>query len=597
MNKAILIVICDFLVSAMLTMMTGMVPAHSGGTGVGLDEKTTKVLLRELDRQNSELEALRAKLRETVEKLGMTPEREAELRRLAEELAANRVQQQKLLAAQNATAKNTGVLTPEELQRRLDAEMINKTRLEIELKDSQTDLAASRAKAGDISKKLQETTAQLVKTSETLQGELREIRREASAQREELSSERRKHDETKAKLERAQNAHSETRIALARVESELDSERRSAQQQQQEAKAEVKRLSDALGKSRGTGEKQLREIATLRGRLSERQKEHATDRDRIGLLERQILVERMKSAEAKGRAEVVENTLKSTVAELSKIRAQEQVQMREKAQAQAKLEAAQKMLAEKGRPVDVALQSYAKAIVNVRCEVSEKTAFRTLTGKSESFYPVVDFGGKTILVGLLNRFAGDENVALSFKNIINVKFTASSPLGGNSKALTGAMYLPNSDRRIAGFPYQNQDCRPLKLLTADQLVRRGLNGLHLFKRTSGANATLTGRASLSFKDGKYSFFVRNAGRANNELKAEPGDIIVSSEGDFVGIAIANGELDGVRGVQIALFSSPDVWQNTAMVPLDKLPGEKSFSRYAAVMRKIRTVIRPGYDQR
>ncbi|MBE6398931.1 MAG: hypothetical protein E7041_02185, partial [Lentisphaerae bacterium] len=450
MNKAILIVICDFLVSAMLTMMTGMVPAHSGGTGVGLDEKTTKVLLRELDRQNSELEALRAKLRETVEKLGMTPEREAELRRLAAELAANRVQRQKLLAAQNATAKNTGVLTPEELQRRLDAEMINKTRLEIELKDSQTDLAASRAKAGDISKKLQETTEQLVKTSETLQGELREIRREASAQREELSGERRKHDETKAKLERAQNAHSETRIALARVESELDSERRSAQQQQQEAKAEVKRLSDALGKSRGTGEKQLREIATLRGRLSERQKEHATDRDRIGLLERQILVERMKSAEAKGRAEVVENTLKSTVAELSKIRAQEQVQMREKAQAQAKLEAAQKMLAEKGRPVDVALQSYAKAIVNVRCEVSEKTAFRTLTGKSESFYPVVDFGGKTILVGLLNRFAGDENVALSFKNIINVKFTASSPLGGNSKALTGAMYLPNSNRRIAG---------------------------------------------------------------------------------------------------------------------------------------------------
>ena len=42
MNKAILIVICDFLVSAMLTMMTGMVPGHSGGTGVGLDESTTR---------------------------------------------------------------------------------------------------------------------------------------------------------------------------------------------------------------------------------------------------------------------------------------------------------------------------------------------------------------------------------------------------------------------------------------------------------------------------------------------------------------------------------------------------------------------------
>ena len=56
MNRAILIVICDFLVSAMLTMMTGMVPGHTGGTGVGLDESTTKVLLGELDRRNSELE-------------------------------------------------------------------------------------------------------------------------------------------------------------------------------------------------------------------------------------------------------------------------------------------------------------------------------------------------------------------------------------------------------------------------------------------------------------------------------------------------------------------------------------------------------------
>ena len=51
MNKAILIVICDFLVSAMLSMMTGMVAAHSGGTGVGLDENTTRMLLAELQKK------------------------------------------------------------------------------------------------------------------------------------------------------------------------------------------------------------------------------------------------------------------------------------------------------------------------------------------------------------------------------------------------------------------------------------------------------------------------------------------------------------------------------------------------------------------
>jgi ATP-dependent protease Clp ATPase subunit len=73
-NKAILIVICDFLVSAMLTMMTGMVPAHSGGTGVGLDETTTKLLLAELDSHRTELEKLRRRLAEKSLKLEITTE-------------------------------------------------------------------------------------------------------------------------------------------------------------------------------------------------------------------------------------------------------------------------------------------------------------------------------------------------------------------------------------------------------------------------------------------------------------------------------------------------------------------------------------------
>lgn len=597
MNKSILIVICDFLVSAMLTMMTGMVPAHSGGTGVGLDENTTKVLLRELDRQNAELEALRAKLRETVEKLGLSPEREAELRRLAERLAENKVQQQKLLASLKSTPENTGELTPEELQRRLERKQRENALLEIELQDSRKDLAASREKTGDVSRRLQQTTEQLSRTSEVLRGELREIRREAAVQREELSGERRKHDETKSRLDRTRSEYAETRIALARTEGELESERRSARQLQQEAKAEVKRLSDALGKSRGAGEKLQRENANLRGRLSERQKEHASDRDRIVMLERQIMVERMKSAEAKGRADVVEQTLKSTVAELSGVRAKEQQQMQEKLQAQAQLEAAQKMLAEKGRPVDEALKRYGEAVVRIKCEVSESGAFRDRTGKSESLYPVVDFGGRKVLIGLTNRFAGDENVALSFKNITNVNFTVSSPLGGVSRKLSGAMYLLKNELRIAGFPYQDKNCIPLKLMTADQLVRRGLNGLYLFKRTSGFSAPLTGRASLALNNGQQSLFVRNAGRANNELKAEPGDIVISSEGDFVGIAVVAGEVDNVRGVQVVLFAGPGVWNDPVAVPLDKMPGEKFFSRYAAVMRNIRTKLRPGYDQR
>ena len=81
MNRAILIVICDFLVSAMLSMMTGMVPAHTGGTGVGLDERTTRLLLGELELRQKELENLRRQLKTYLDEAAQAKAEISELKR------------------------------------------------------------------------------------------------------------------------------------------------------------------------------------------------------------------------------------------------------------------------------------------------------------------------------------------------------------------------------------------------------------------------------------------------------------------------------------------------------------------------------------
>ena len=118
-------------------MMTGMVPAHTGGTGVGLDETTTKQLLLDLDNSRTELEKLRAKLREAVESFGLTPEREAELRRISALLAANKLQRD-LLTGQ------TGKVTPDKLQLELAAEKEARAALEQRLAAQQNELEATR---------------------------------------------------------------------------------------------------------------------------------------------------------------------------------------------------------------------------------------------------------------------------------------------------------------------------------------------------------------------------------------------------------------------------------------------------------------------
>ena len=122
MNRAILIVICDFLVSAMLSMMTGMVPAHTGGTGVGLDERTTRVLLGELELRQRELDNLRRQLREAAASKGLSPDKDEALRKITEEMIDNMRRIEAVKRAGRATADNTGALSPEELRKKLEEE-------------------------------------------------------------------------------------------------------------------------------------------------------------------------------------------------------------------------------------------------------------------------------------------------------------------------------------------------------------------------------------------------------------------------------------------------------------------------------------------
>ncbi|MCI5779285.1 MAG: hypothetical protein MR051_05665 [Lentisphaeria bacterium] len=583
MNRAILIVICDFLVSAMLTMMTGMVPGHTGGTGVGLDENTTKVLLSELDRQNAELEELRDRLRETVSRLGPTPEREAELRKLTAKLAENMVQQSKLRASLAATPDNTGELDAKELQRRLETEQKAKLRLEIELRDRDKDLSVSRREL------------------DAAAGQLRETRRDLAVQRRELSRTRESLAKTSEALVDVTRENSRTRSELARTEEKLAAEQRETRRTGHElssAKEELRRLNTSLIRSRSeTGALQTRN-ANLSGQLVVREKTNAELQDKLARAERTLAVAQLEKIEAAVQRDEMQKTVKSAVAELSAKERELKEALKEKYRSGAQLEAAQKIIAETRKRKNDVIKCYGAAVVQIDGVVREEALFGDRTGKSTSFYPLVDFGGKVLLVGLLNRFAGDEQVALSFKDVTEVKFTAAAPGGNAGRTLSGAMVLTAAEPRVAGFVHNDNNCTPLKLLTSGGLIRRGLEDLYLFKSTSfgGSSAKLDGRVSLARSGGSSSLFIRNAGRANNELKAAPGDFILSAEGEFVALVTVTDEVDHVRGARAVLFDSGAVWDQPVLIPLDRLPGEKYFSRYASAMRKVRAAVRPGYDR-
>ena len=84
-------------------------------------------------------------------------------------------------------------------------------------------------------------------------------------------------------------------------------------------------------------------------------------------------------------------------------------------------------------------------------------------------------------------------------------------------------------------------------------------------------------------------FIRNAGRANNELRAEPGDIILTKAGEFAGIVVDYDDMDRsrVRGVRALLFADGNDWQDAMQIPVVKAPGEKYYSKFASAMAAVR----------
>ena len=89
MNRSILIVICDFIVSAMLTMIAGMsdAPSSSVGGGVPLDNRAAAMVLEEVRREQARLAAAYRQLMEERSRADDPAAKRAEMEELTRKLA------------------------------------------------------------------------------------------------------------------------------------------------------------------------------------------------------------------------------------------------------------------------------------------------------------------------------------------------------------------------------------------------------------------------------------------------------------------------------------------------------------------------------
>ena len=565
MNRAILIVICDFLVSAMLSMMTGMVPAHTGGTGVGLDERTTRLLLGELELRQQELENLRRQLREAAARGGRNPESTEEVRKITQELIDNMRRIEQVKRAQRATAANTGKVSAEELQKKLEAEARKRLELEIKLRDKMLDsrtasdkLAMTRTMLEKERQRLSATEKQLAETTRaerSANAELRQLAADYRAVQKQLGASEADRRLTERELAAARNAIAARDADLAGVKNAL------------------REMNNRIGKVSLERQELQRTLAFTTGKLNTAERDNADYKGRLRQLERLSAQQKIELAAARQEKMEMEVFVKRSTESLSKAQSEAAASKLAAKKFEGQLEATQKILKDMRRSSATdAFKRYSEAAIKLNYEIVEDASILTRSVKEEYVSVLVKFGSKTLAVAPLEQLIGAAPDG-KHKKVISTPLLAIKSRFGE---YLGALELSVPGRE------------PLKVITREELKNRGIADLFLFscRKFGSRSAALGERCSLAQDENFPYLLIRNDRSRNSaHLNAEPGDFVITRDGGFVGVV--NAVDSKTNEARVLLFSDPGIWANAFKIPVSKRQGEQFADGFGEAVRKFR----------
>ena len=596
MNRAILIVICDFLVSAMLSMMTGMVPAHTGGTGVGLDERTTRVLLGELELRQRELENLRRQLREAAARKSSSPENDEALRKITEEMIDNMRRIEAVKRAERATAANTGVLSPAELQKKLEEEARKRLELEIRMRDLKLD---SRSAA----ERLSMTQGMLARERDML---ARERQRLASAEKrlaETTEAERSANAEVRklaAEYRSIQQRLGETENRKNLTEKELADARRAVAAKEADlagVKNALREMNSRIGKVSLERQELQRTLAFTSGKLNTAERDNADYRGQLAKLRREAARHKYELAEARQARQQMETLVKRSLNDLSRAQIEAERSKSAAQLAQGKLAATEKILKEvTAKPAAEAFKRYSAAAFKLSFRIREKGIMleRRVQG---NYVPVlVKFGRRTLAVMPFALITGDPEVSLLYRNITELVYQFESPADKASRVLTeplAAVRTPDGTEVAAVFIGENAlpGRKPLPLATRELLLERGTDDLFLFscRKYGRESAALGARCSIDPRSDSPYLVIRNSKQRNGGLlNAALGDIVVTREGQFVGV-VTGFEKGNNPDARVLLFSDTDFWEKARRIPVTSGEGRIFADEFGAAVRAFKGI--------
>ena len=579
MNRSILIVTCDFLVLAAMSLSIGMTEvgdpageAKISSPASRLVEMIDEELARheavkqqkdELEKRLEEFRVLalqdekqiaskeeeiaqaRAKLDETLAALTKSREElssektksEQDLAKSATELAKAK---QELAEREEALKRSAAVIAQKESELALSAKEIQERDKAIReseslLETSERSLVKATLDKAAADAKLQQSEKTLSRTS----GQLEMTKLELEALREQARLDRARADEALAKFHAAEVELVETRSKLTTAETQLNGMVRVLT----DVNSDLVKTKSDLDESRQT-------LAETKETLAVTKETVAQNEKMMGEKDKQIADKQRDLAETRKEAEELKKMLNNDV-----------------------------------------LTSYNASALELSFHLVNDRLFNNIEIDKSFFLPAVTLGGKNWLVSAFRDTTG-LNLHSGYTKVTELQYKVRRPQSKDKWTdVAGPALCLAEDSRVCLFPVDAGKAEPIRAITFAALRERGLDNLTLFKSAtfSKESADITGRCSVSMEEGDNYLYIRNPNRSSSELKADVGDIVISKEGFFVGVVVkvSSNDLGQTSMARCYVFPGEPDLAKAFRLRLTKEPSQTLFYDFADGHEELR----------
>ncbi len=552
-------------------------PFQDGG-GATIDRSAVNIMIEELEAKTRELEKARQALQQNQQLAA--DKRSAELDRVAGELVETRSKLEFMERRARLNRQEAGPLTPADLQKELEEEIRQKNLVKTQIEQLRSELAASQENL----RRNDQTIASLRQQNSSLQDQHSEVLKELATRSNSLENVRNKLNDATGEVARLNERLNTREVELSERNTVIDKTRKALKQ----AESSVTDYRQRLGNAES-------DIAFLRGRSAAMEKELASTRDRLLASEKTVKSREIELASAQTRLENMQTVLKNAVSDITNFKAElaNENSLRTDAQNKlAKLQGDYNAVSSKLQTAEEKLRSdvlvrYSQAALKLRINLREKRLLMDRNEENNLYLPLININGRNFMVSTLRSFGGLRQNSSALSDVIELQYLASAPDGnaqGPVRKINGPLLVNKADCRIALLEIPSPAQQGLNVLTKNELKKRGIQDLYLFKSKSfGKDMTiLDSRCAMSFESDDDYLYIRNGVRSSSELKAEVGDLVLTKQGELVAVVVALEDYDIGRQQEARCFvftSLPEV-DKLPQISLTKSAGQRDYRDFS-----------------